>query len=83
MREMLGEMLLEVDQPAEALREFNDLLKAAPNRYRSIVGAAKAAERTGDREAARDWCVQLLVLTAWADTERPEMEAARLFLKRN
>jgi Tfp pilus assembly protein PilF len=80
MRELLGEMLLETGDPAAALREFEASLKAAPNRYRSFAGAAKAAERSGDREAARRWHGRLLELTAEADTERPEMVAARRFL---
>jgi hypothetical protein len=82
MREMLGEMLLATDQPADALREFEASLKVAPNRYRSIAGAAKAAE-TLDRQAARLWYGRLLQLTADADTERPEMVAARAFLSAN
>jgi tetratricopeptide (TPR) repeat protein len=83
MRELLGEMLLETGDPAAALREFEASLKVAPNRYRSFAGAAKAAERGGDGEAARRWHGRLLELTAEADTERPEMAAARQFLARN
>ncbi|MBV8704738.1 MAG: hypothetical protein JO118_13620, partial [Acetobacteraceae bacterium] len=71
MREMLGEMLLAVGEPADALRAFEASLRIAPNRYRSIAGAAKAAEATGDHEAARAWDERLLQLTAGADTERP------------
>jgi len=83
MREMLGEMLLTVGEPADALHEFVASLRVAPNRYRSIAGAAKAAEATGDREAARAWDERLLQLTAEADTERPEMAAARTFLAKS
>ena len=83
MREMLGEMLLETGEPAASLPEFEASLRAAPNRYRSFAGAAKAAEQVGDREAARRWNLRLLELTAEADTERPEMAAARQFLARN
>jgi hypothetical protein len=80
MREMLGEMLLEAGEPAAALVEFQASLERAPNRYRSFAGAAKAAERAGDREAAKLWNERLLRLTEDADTERPEMAAARRFL---
>jgi tetratricopeptide (TPR) repeat protein len=83
MRELLGEMLLEAGEPAAALPEFEASSKVAPNRYRSFAGAAKAAERGGDLEAARRWYGRLLELTAEADTERPEMAAARQFLARN
>ncbi len=80
MREMLGEMLLAVGQPEDAIREFEASLRVAPNRYRSIAGAAKAAESIGDRQAARAWYEQLLQLTAEADTERSEIRTARTFL---
>jgi hypothetical protein len=82
MRELLGEMLLLAGEPAAALPEFEASLRAAPNRYRSFAGAAKAAEAIGDREAARRWHARLLELTAEADTERPEMAAARQAMAR-
>lgn len=80
MRELLGELLLEGRQPEAALAEFEASLRVAPNRYRSFAGAAKAAERSGDRDAARLWYGRLLALTREADTERAEMTAARRFL---
>lgn len=83
MREMVGEMLLAGGEPAAALHEFEASLQGAPNRYRSIAGAAKAAEGVGDRQAARAWHERLLQLTADADTERPEMTAARRFVSTN
>jgi tetratricopeptide (TPR) repeat protein len=83
MRELLGEMLLEVGEPAAALPEFEASLRVAPNRYRSFAGAARAAEQVDDREAARRWYGRLVELTAEADTERPEMVVARQFLARN
>ena len=49
IRELLGELLLETGEPAQALREFEASLRNNPNRYRSFAGAAKAAERVGDR----------------------------------
>ena len=80
---MLGEMLLVVGQPADALREFEASLRVAPNRYRSIAGAAKAAEGMGDNQTAQAWNERLLQLTADADTERPEMAAPRAFLAKD
>jgi hypothetical protein len=47
IRELLGELLLEANEPAKALREFETSLRNNPNRYRSFAGAAKAAERVG------------------------------------
>ena len=53
MRELLGELLVEAGQPGAALREFEQSLQNAPNRFRSFYGAAQAAERAGDTAKAR------------------------------
>lgn len=52
-REMLGEMLLQLNRPREALDQFEQTLKVEPRRYRSVAGAAKAAAAAGDRPAAK------------------------------
>jgi tetratricopeptide (TPR) repeat protein len=82
MRELLAELLLALNEPGQALRQFEASLQVAPNRFRSFYGAAKAAERLGDQEAARAWYQKLVALSASADTERPELVEARAFLTR-
>jgi hypothetical protein len=53
-REQLGELLLEIKRPRDALREFQLALIEAPGRRGALTGAAEAAERAGDvRTAAR------------------------------
>ena len=52
-RELLGEMLLEQNQEAQALKEFEKTLKNEPNRFRTIAGAAKAAEAMNNRVSLR------------------------------
>ena len=47
-RELLGEMLLELKQPALALKEFEASHKVEPNRFRGLYGAARAAAQSGD-----------------------------------
>ena len=47
-RELLGEMLLETMQPADALAAFEASAKREPNRLRGIYGAAQAAALSGD-----------------------------------
>ena len=42
-REQLGELLLELKQPAAALQEFETSLQRAPNRFNGLYGAARAA----------------------------------------
>jgi tetratricopeptide (TPR) repeat protein len=82
MREMLAELLNEAGESAQALREFEKSLRSYPNRYRSFAGAAKAAERLGDRPQARAYYEKLLRLTASADSDRPDIAAARQFVAR-
>jgi hypothetical protein len=81
-RELLGEMLLALDQPAEALVEFERSLKRDPHRFRGIHGAARAAEASGNRQAAADYYAKLQALAADRDTERPELTQAKTFLAR-
>ncbi len=76
-RELLGDMLLELKQPAQALREFEAVLEAAPHRLNSLHGAARASEAAGDAEKAKRLYAQLAKLTADGDGDRPELEAAR------
>lgn len=81
-RELLGEMLMMLNFPAEALAEFERSLKRDPNRFRGIYGAARSAEASGNREAAGDYYAKLLTLAAHRDTERPELAEAQAFLGR-
>lgn len=77
-RELLGEMLMSVNQPGPALAEFERSLKRDPNRFRGLYGAAQAAERSGDPAKARQYYAQLLQVAAHADTDRPEIRKARM-----
>jgi tetratricopeptide (TPR) repeat protein len=80
-RELLGEMLMALNSPAQAFIEFERSLKRDPNRFRGIYGAARAAESSGDRKSARDYYTRLQKLTVNRDAERPEVAHARAFLK--
>lgn len=79
-RELLGEMLMALNQPAQALAEFERSLKRDPNRFRGIYGAAKAAEASGNRYAAREYYAKLQHLAADRDSERPELTQAKAYL---
>ena len=82
-RELLGEMLLELGQPADALAEFERLEQAEPNRLLPLYNAARAAEAVGDNVKAQDYYRKLLELAAKRDTERPEIARARARLALN
>jgi tetratricopeptide (TPR) repeat protein len=80
-REMLGEMLLELNQPTAARDEFEASLRAEPNRLRGVYGAARAAELlAGDLGKAKLLYGRLVALTMQADTERPEIQKAKAFM---
>jgi tetratricopeptide (TPR) repeat protein len=81
MRELLGELLLELKQPAMALPEFEASLQAARNRFRGLYGAARAAELSGNQRQAREYYRQLLTLAGGAEAaNRAELRQARAFL---
>jgi tetratricopeptide (TPR) repeat protein len=63
MRELLGYMLLELNQPKQALAEFQASLKSTPNRLRGLYGAGRAAELAGDRTTARGFNEKLISLS--------------------
>ena len=70
VREMLGEYLLDVKQPAQALEQFRATLAKEPNRFWSLYGAAEAAKQAGDMNTARAYFQQLLAITPHADVPR-------------
>ena len=80
-RELLGDMLLAMREPAQALAEYEAALKKEPNRFRTVYGAGHAAVLAGNRAKAREYFQQLVKVAAQADKpERPEIVEARRFL---
>jgi hypothetical protein len=76
-REQLGELLIELNQPMNALAEYEASLMRAPGRLASLYGAARAAKLAGDNTKARSYWSQLIDLTASGDESRPEAKEAR------
>jgi hypothetical protein len=79
-RELLGDMLLELKQPAAALVEFEGTLRTAPNRYNALAGAANAAKLSGNSGKTKTYCTKLLAICEHADADRPELKEARALL---
>ena len=76
-RELLGEMLLEVNEPAQALEQFEATLKKEPGRFRALYGAAHAAQLSGNRDASQRLFRELLQVCVRADKPgRPEVTEA-------
>jgi hypothetical protein len=79
-RELLGEMLLDLNQPAQALVEFEASAAREPNRLNGLAGAARAAELSGNAPLAKALYTRLMMLAANADDDRPELRHARAVL---
>jgi tetratricopeptide (TPR) repeat protein len=79
-REQLGELLLQLKRPHEALTAYEAELKIYPARFRSLYGAGLAAEQAGDRSLANRYFGMLLQTAAKADASRRELLHAREFV---
>jgi tetratricopeptide (TPR) repeat protein len=76
-REQLGDLLLKLDRPKEAQREFEAALKIYPGRFRGLYGAAQAAAQIGEKEKAHHYYAKLIEQTAKADGSRSELAQLR------
>jgi tetratricopeptide (TPR) repeat protein len=79
-RELYGEMLFERGMVKEALAAFEATKAKEPNRFRGYAGAARAAEKLGDRAVAKANYEKLIKLLAQPQSERAEVKAAYAFL---
>jgi tetratricopeptide (TPR) repeat protein len=70
-RELLGDMLLQLNKPKEALEAYQANLKKHPNRRNALHGAALAAERSGSTETAKSYVGKLLTVTGNGYAGRP------------
>jgi len=81
-RELLGEMLLQMNQPTQALEQFEATLKKEPGRFHALYGAAYAAQLSGNRNASKKYFLELLTVCSHADkpgrTELIEAQRATL-----
>jgi tetratricopeptide (TPR) repeat protein len=81
-RELLGDMLLELNRPAEALKEYEASQQREPNRYRGLYGAALAASQAGDKAKAKQYYARLVEMAGKGEA-RPETGTARAYLASN
>jgi tetratricopeptide (TPR) repeat protein len=82
-RELLGDMLMELGKPAEALAQYEASIGKEPNRFRGLYGAALAAERSGDKARARVHYEKLASVTKGVQSTRPELNRTRQQLAKN
>ena len=79
-RELYGVMLLESGNAKEALAAFEATIKKEPNRLGAYVGAAKAAEKSGESAKAQEYYSKVVAIADAADNTRTEIADARAFL---
>lgn len=79
-REQLGDLLLELGKPAEALAEYRSDLASSPNRLNGLYGAARSARLSGDAAAAKSYYEKVIALCGKADGAREQVAEARAFL---
>jgi hypothetical protein len=79
-RELLADLLLELNQPAAALVEYRTMLSTDPNRFRSLLGEARAAKQTGDSATTHDAYGKLVALSKPVGPARPELAEAKSYL---
>jgi len=58
-REMLADVLMELHQPAQALGEYESVLKMSPNRFNDLYGAASSAQMAGESAKAKSYYSKL------------------------
>jgi len=78
-RELLGDMLIEMNRPALALEAYEADLERHPNRFNGLYGAGLAAERSGNKEKATFYFKKLLNIADSSNSKRSELQKAKSF----
>jgi tetratricopeptide (TPR) repeat protein len=76
--DLLGQMLLELQRPDEALAEFQAALRAEPRRFGALYGAGRAAELAGQGDLARRLYAELIEVAP--GSRRHEVRHAQAYL---
>jgi hypothetical protein len=79
-RELLADMLLQMQQNENALLAYEAVLKKCPNRFNSLFGAGTAAEKTSDAKKAGLYFKQLSAIAGNTNSNRPELSVINTYL---
>ena len=79
-REMLADMMLDMNHPEQALAEYEADLKFNPNRFNGLYGAARAAEMAGKSEKSNAYYARLVKMCDGSTSDRPELNRAKALL---
>ncbi|MEO5563804.1 MAG: hypothetical protein ABIR18_10225 [Chitinophagaceae bacterium] len=80
-RELVGDMLMQMNKPAEALVSYEADLVKHVNRFNGLYGAGLAAEKSNNPGKANTYYRKLAGIASSVDSNRPELKAAKAFLK--
>lgn len=80
-RELLGDMLLQMNMPMKALQAYEADLKKHPNRFNALHGAGMAAHKIGNTQKCKTYFQQLLNISGNKTSNRTELTAIKHFLK--
>jgi hypothetical protein len=70
-------MLLIMNEPTEALAQFEATLEKEPRRFNSLYGAAHAAKLSGSRDTSQKYFRELVMVCARSDKPaRPKLKEA-------
>jgi hypothetical protein len=81
-RELLGDLLMVHNQPAQALVAYEATLLREPNRARTLVGAARAARAAEKNDVATRYYRSVIDIMD-PKTVRPELAEAKAFVAQN
>ncbi len=76
--EALGDLLMELDRPGEALKAYERSDAIWPERYNTLLGAARAARAAGEKPTAQNYYKRLLANAK--DSERTAISEAQGFI---
>ena len=77
-RELLGELLLALQRPAEALTVFAASQQRAPERFRGLYGTAQAAAHSGDMAQAQRYFGRLVAIAGRSSLDKTSVTIVRL-----
>jgi len=80
-QELLGDLLTDQQQPAEALAAYRRSLELYPKRFNSLLGAARSARALGDDASAHAFYQELLDV-ADGGTRQPALNEAETYVAR-
>jgi len=78
-KELLADMLLQLNKPADALKAYEANLKTHPNRLNSLYNAVLAAAKSNNTERKDYYQKQLVAIAGSSGVDRSELKNSKLY----